>query len=170
MFDSPSQWTSFSPLFQDLQEHWESIRDEALHCFPLSQTHQWPEKNLHNGKWLVHGVYWQGQECPGAQKNAPLTFSLLQHWTPSVYNAGFSIMLPGCEISPHVGYTKDVVRVHLGLVSPNNPQECAIQVGEQVRSWTPGELLIFDDTQLHSTWNRTEQMRLILLLDILRHR
>ena len=52
--------------------------------------------------------------------------------------------------------------VHLPLVIPPH---CALQVGNHVRAWTPGELLIFDDTIEHAAWNDSDQPRAVLILD-----
>ena len=35
-----------------------------------------------------------------------------------------------------------------------------------MRHWTPGELLIFDDTIEHAAWNDSDQLRVVLIFDI----
>jgi len=52
---------------------------------------------------------------------------------------------------------------HLGLVVPEG---CAIRVGDETRTWTPGKMLIFDDSFIHEAYNRGTSTRLILLWDI----
>jgi aspartyl/asparaginyl beta-hydroxylase (cupin superfamily) len=39
-------------------------------------------------------------------------------------------------------------------------------VGNHVRPWTPGELLIFDDTVEHAAWNNSNQLRVVLIFDV----
>lgn len=73
-------------------------------------------------------------------------------------------MTAGTEITPHVGYTGEVLRYHLGLDCP--AEHCGIQVGDEVRWWRDGQSLLFDDTQEHRAWNRSNRWRLILLVDI----
>ena len=53
--------------------------------------------------------------------------------------------------------------MHLPLVIPPG---CALQVGNHVRTWTPGELLIFDDTIEHAAWNDSDHLRVVLIFDL----
>ena len=75
-------------------------------------------------------------------------------------------MNPGCEIYPHHGYTGDVLRCHLGLIVPEG--DCCLKVDDEVKSWKEGEILFFDDTKRHSAWNKTNDIRIILLTDLKR--
>ena len=45
------------------------------------------------------------------------------------------------------------------------PQDCALEVGGETRSWEPGRLSIFDDTYRHAAWNRSDRPRRVLLCD-----
>jgi aspartyl/asparaginyl beta-hydroxylase (cupin superfamily) len=54
---------------------------------------------------------------------------------------------------------------HLPLIVPPG---CAIRVGSEVRAWEEGKLLIFDDSIEHEAWNRSEELRVILLFEIWR--
>ncbi|MBP6627175.1 MAG: aspartyl/asparaginyl beta-hydroxylase domain-containing protein, partial [Arenimonas sp.] len=67
------------------------------------------------------------------------------------------------RIPPHHGATNCRLTVHLPLVIPPN---CALQVGNHVRPWTMGELLIFDDTVEHAAWNDSDQLRVVLIFDV----
>lgn len=42
---------------------------------------------------------------------------------------------------------------------------CGIRIGDQVRAWEEGECLVFDDAYEHEVWNRTEEERVLLLVD-----
>jgi aspartyl/asparaginyl beta-hydroxylase (cupin superfamily) len=64
-----------------------------------------------------------------------------------------------------VGYTQEVLRCHVGLVTPEN---CALRVAKETRGWTPGSCFVFDDTQEHEAWNRSNQTRVVLLFDFKR--
>ncbi len=148
-------------FLRPLEEHWKGIRAEydAL----ASGAVQWHEP-IHNGKWNVIGFRFQGQDFSENKSKAPLTASLCDA-IPRIHTYGFSIMEPGCKIEPHVGYTNKVLRGHLALYS--NPV-AALQVGEEVRTWKEGEIFVFDDTTLHSAWNRGSSKRVILLFDFYR--
>lgn len=150
--------TAAISFLQPLQEHWKEIRAE--YDAMASHAVQWPEP-IHNGKWNALGLYFQGTPIVENQQRAPLTTALCSK-IPGIHTYGFSIMEPGCEIHPHVGYTNAVLRGHLGLYS--NPF-AALKVGEEICTWQEGALFVFDDTTLHSAWNRGETTRVILLFD-----
>ena len=149
--------TDFSFL-QPLEHHWQQIREE--YDAIASSSVKWHEP-IHNGKWNVIGFRFQGEDILENQERALITSSLCAQ-IPGIHTYGFSIMEPGCEIHPHVGYTNEVLRGHLGLYC--NPL-AGLQVGNDVRSWKEGEVFIFDDTTLHSAWNRGKTQRVILLFD-----
>ena len=94
----------------------------------------------------------------------PITTKLIEE-IPGLLSAGFSSLAPGTYIGPHFGYTNQVLRYHLGLVTPEN---CAIRVDKETRSWVAGSDFVFDDTQEHEAWNKGESTRVVLLLDFKR--
>ncbi|MEM0944892.1 MAG: aspartyl/asparaginyl beta-hydroxylase domain-containing protein, partial [Pseudomonadota bacterium] len=44
-------------------------------------------------------------------------------------------------------------------------EKCRIRVGDQIKHWMPGELVVLDDTYEHEVWNDTDEERVVLLLD-----
>jgi aspartate beta-hydroxylase len=53
--------------------------------------------------------------------------------------------------------------MHLPLIVP---PDCALNiVGGASHHWKEGELMMFDDTFEHEAWNRSDQPRLIVLMD-----
>jgi aspartyl/asparaginyl beta-hydroxylase (cupin superfamily) len=75
----------------------------------------------------------------------------------------FSVLKPRTEILPHHGVCNARVVMHLPLLVPPH---CALNLVDiEARSWREGELLMFDDTYLHSAWNRSDSLRIILLMD-----
>ena len=101
--------------------------------------------------------------CPktmAALEGAPLARSPGR--TPAVL---FSLLRPGVRIPPHTGYTNARLICHLPLIVPEG---CGLRVGNEVRSWTPGETLIFDDSIEHEAWNASDRLRVVLLFDIWR--
>lgn len=117
----------------------------------------WPEQ-LHEGGWDVLPFKWQGEITLEALAS---TFRWLRD--PLVVNAGLSRLAPGTVIKPHVGYTAEVLRLHLGLECPAG---ASITVAGEECAWHDGELLLFDDTLEHSARNLGDRPRLILLVDI----
>ncbi len=114
---------------------------------------------------------------------APRTADLLRG-IPGIYMAFFSVLEPHQHIKPHWGYWKGFVRYHLGVVIPDNNRDskCWIRINAEAwdredRSaiaqgetycWKNGEAVLFDDTFLHEAANETDQVRVVLFLDVAR--
>lgn len=146
-----------------LESRWEAIRDEYL-ALPTDRFDPWVQREMHGGGWTVFGLFALGQKIPGACAVCPKTADALDT-VPGLTLAGFSRLAPGAHIHPHVGYSSNVYRVHLGLVVPD---ACYMRVGKETRAWQEGKCLVFDDTQEHETWNHSPRPRGVLLLDFLR--
>ena len=54
---------------------------------------------------------------------------------------------------------------HLPLIVP---PACRFRVGNEVREWEPGKLMVFDDSIEHEAWNDSAQDRIVLIFDIWR--
>lgn len=102
---------------------------------------------------------------PQNAQMVPETTKLIEK-IPRVSLAMFSIIEGGKHIPPHYGFFKSVLRYHLAMIIPEG--ECYIQVGGEKYSWTAGEHTLFDDTYRHEVWNKTQERRVVLFLDILR--
>ena len=48
------------------------------------------------------------------------------------------------------------------------PGDCGLRVGNEIRAWREGKLLIFDDSFEHEAWNRSDRTRVVLLFEIWR--
>lgn len=77
----------------------------------------------------------------------------------------FSLLRPGARIAPHTGMFNTRLVCHLPLIVPPN---CGFRVGNEVREWEVGKLMIFDDTIEHEAWNDSDQDRVVLIFDIWR--
>lgn len=159
MFYEPEQY----PFVLPLQAAWSTIRDELL---ALSESYfvKWPERSIYDGNWTVFALSRLGEAIEPHTRLCPHTAALLAQ-VPGLVNAGFSSLAPGTYIGPHVGYTQEVLRCHVGLVTP---PDCAIRVDKQTRGWTPGSCFVFDDTLEHEAWNRSDLTRVVLLFDFKR--
>ena len=159
MFLSSSRFS----FVNELEQHWQSVRDECM-ALPLNEFDPWPEKSLCRHGWDVYGLVLASRFILANCIFCPATTGLLRR-IPGVVNAGFSRLAAGAVITPHVGYSNEVLRLHLGLLvqAPSG-----IRVGQQVQTWVPGKCLIFDDTVEHEAWNRSDSDRLLLLLDFVK--
>lgn len=77
----------------------------------------------------------------------------------------FSLLRAGARIAPHTGTHNARLICHLPLIVPPN---CGFRVGNDVRPWEEGKLLIFDDTIEHEAWNDSSEDRVVLIFDIWR--
>src|SRR5262249_11002473 len=74
----------------------------------------------------------------------------------------FSALNPKSHISRHVGPVNGVLRGHLPLIVPPG---CGIKVGDDVREWEEGKVMVFDDSFFHEVWNESEHLRIVLFLN-----
>lgn len=142
--------------------HWKEILTE-FRALKEKDLEPWPEP-IHNGGWSVFGLYAFGKKLPKNCKKCPQTTFLVE-MIPGMVTAGFSRMAPGTIIKPHKGYSNKVWRMHLGLVCP---PDCGLRVGKEILTWEEGKMFRFDDTIEHEAWNRSNQERIILLIDRLK--
>jgi hypothetical protein len=73
-------------------------------------------------------------------------------------------MAPHTHIAAHKAGSNLRLRCHLALSIPDG--DCAIRVGDEVRHWQESKCIVFDDTFEHEVWNRTDEDRLVLLVDL----
>ena len=73
------------------------------------------------------------------------------------------MLAPQTHIKPHHGVTNTRVVTHLPLLIPQG--DCRLVVGGVEHAWQEGRCVTFDDTFLHEAWNRTDERRVVLILD-----
>jgi len=95
------------------------------------------------------------------------------------------VLEPHQHIKPHWGYWKGFVRYHLGVIIPDNNanRKCWIRINPEAQDrtqardaieqgeryfWKNGEAVLFDDTFLHDAANESDQVRVVLFLDLAR--
>jgi hypothetical protein len=97
----------------------------------------------------------------------PQTLALLKT-LPQLKFAALSRLHPHSELKPHRHVNPHSFIAHLGLIIPKSG-DCALKVGTRVHHWKKtGDLVLFDDTYLHSAWNRSSEERIVLYLDLLK--
>jgi len=106
----------------------------------------------------------------GAVARFPMTWAAVQaaplpripKSSPTVM---FSLLRPGARINPHTGVHNARLTCHLPLIVP---PDCGFRVGNEVRQWEEGKLLVFDDSIEHEAWNGSARDRVVLIFDIWR--
>ena len=132
-------------------------------------------------KWRTFNLLLFNHPVPGNAEKCPRTVKLLQG-IPGVQSALFSVIKPGAYIPPHSDPAKGVIRYHLALRIPRDRPSCFIEVNcaegrgcahtardtDCRYSWTEGQSVLFDDVFPHWAQNDTDEVRVILFVDILR--
>ena len=141
--------------------------------------------------WRTFNLLMFGHPVPGNADKCPRTLQLLQS-VPGIQSALFSVVKPGAYIPPHRDPAKGVIRYHLALRVPQpvvatngvpgQPPErrCYIEVdcdhgpgcpADDYRHryrWEEGQSVLFDDVHSHWVQNDTDEVRVILFVDVLR--
>jgi aspartate beta-hydroxylase len=112
-------------------------------------------------------LYEQGRRNDSVCRQCPVTTAVLDGHDSVRRTAGliyFSKMAPNTHIVAHRAGSNIRLRCHLALKIPQG--DCAIRVGNEEQSWEEGKCIVFDDTFEHEVWNRTNEERLVLLVDL----
>jgi len=132
-----------------------------------ADTAQWTGLNK-SLQWSSFHLYKAGEKIEENCRRCPATLAAVEKLplphmpghTPEIF---FSILKPGTHIPPHFGLGNHKLAVHLPLIVP---PDCAIRVGNETRNWEAGRCLIFDDSFRHEAWNKSGELRAVLILDI----
>jgi aspartyl/asparaginyl beta-hydroxylase (cupin superfamily) len=100
------------------------------------------------------------------QAKCPRTTELINQ-IPGVVQAFFSILDPGKSIPAHRGVYLGYLRYHLALRVPkNNPPK--MRVKDDIHTWEGGMSIVFDDSLEHEVYNKSDETRVVLIVDFLR--
>lgn len=161
------------PWIAEIENNWQDIRKEldqvmqTTHIPSFQEVSKEQKQLTQDDKWKTFIFYFYGHEREENCLRCPRTIELL-HKIPGMKTAFFSILSPQKHIPPHRGPYNGVLRFHLGLRIPKNPQDCKIRVGDDIGYWQQGKSLVFDDSYQHEVWNDTDEIRVVLFVDFLR--
>lgn len=150
------------------------------------------QRGIHTIQWKTF-VFKSSDFIEENCARCPRTAELLRQ-IPGLYTAFFSVLDPHQRISPHWGYYKGILRYHLGVVIPddNADKKCWLRVNADPRDnagerdkknsqrdtssivkgevyyWRNGEGIVFDDNYLHDAGNESDDVRVVLWLDLRR--
>lgn len=157
-----------------LEENWTLIREELENILPFHQ--QLPnlqdiqqEQMVLNqdNNWKTFFLFGFGIKATLNCQSCPITTSLLEQ-IPGMKTAFFSVLSPHKHIPAHKGIFKGLIRSHLGLIIPGKQGDCVMRIDKENICWQPGKAVVFDDTYEHEVWNNTGELRVVLLLDVIR--
>lgn len=162
------------PWIHRLEQNWQTIAhelDEILQYqdeLPNFQDLSPDQYRLtQDDRWKTFFFYAFGIKSAQNCARCPQTSQLLGS-IPGMKTAFFSILLPQKHIPEHCGVYKGVIRYHLALKVPQPETQCRLRVGDQIRHWQQGQGLVFDDRFPHEVWNDSDDVRVILIVDVVR--
>jgi len=131
----------------------------------IHEVSPYEQKISKGDNWRTFFLMGFGYEAKQSWKRCPETMKVLSK-IPNLRTAFFSILGPNFHIPHHRGISKGLIRCHLGLIVPDQPDQCVMRVGTQIFQWEEGRCVVFDDTNDHEVWNKTDQERIVLLIDV----
>lgn len=162
-----------------LEDAWQMVREElavlltgeqgrerVFHSDELERANLRGERGLPS--WNGYYFHRHGELREDNRRACPRTAELLDNLPlcrirEHAPETLFSVLAPGTHLLPHRGITNTRVVGHLALIVP---PDCALKVADQEYAWREGEVVLFDDTYLHEAWNRSEQLRVVLIFDL----
>jgi len=100
----------------------------------------------------------------GTSDNLPTLKKIVQDLGDDISLLHVSIFLPGTELEEHEGISKGVYRYHYGLSIPDG--DTGMTIERRPFKWEERSGYIFDDTLKHTSFNRTNKMRIVILADL----
>lgn len=153
-----------APDFRCIEENYEKIKNEFLQV--QNKMGNWIEPHLYNKDgWNVYPIYdWpSGDEMEEFTYRVPFTASLIKKCVPNHGGVCFSRLKAHSYIKPHKGIESKFLRYHLGIDVPYG--DCTLKCSDKIIKWENGKSFIFDDRKTHEAWNRTNQDRIVLIID-----
>jgi aspartyl/asparaginyl beta-hydroxylase (cupin superfamily) len=149
------------------------IAAEAAEMVPYVQyperipVRQWKELN-NNRQWTAIHLLQNGRPVEANARHCPQTIEAISRIDqPQVPGASpvamFSLLAPRTRIPPHTGVANTRLVCHLPLIVP---RDCGFRCGATTREWQVGEAFVFDDTIEHEAWNDSDELRVVLILDV----
>ena len=160
---------------------WRAIRAEALaiarglHQVP--RFHEiMPEQaaiSANDGRdWRMYILKAYGVEQPQRMAACPQLAALVRT-SPQVLSASFSFLGPGKNIPPHRGPLRGIIRFYMVLSMPRAQDglpAAVLKVAGVEHRLDEGQYLLWDDTFEHEAWNGSDEVRIVLSLDVWRQR
>ncbi|WP_446744553.1 aspartyl/asparaginyl beta-hydroxylase domain-containing protein [Silvibacterium acidisoli] len=119
-----------------------------------------------SSRWNVFMLYCYDSLPEANRELCPRTCEAIAK-IPHLNQAFFSILDPGKSIPAHTGPTQAYLRYHLGLVVPENNAP-SIRIRDEFYTWKEGESVLFDDSLDHEVINKSDGIRAVLILDVMR--
>lgn len=165
------------PALRHVDAMYPQIREELMQILPqqsaMPRYHEIDTDLIYssgrynrNARWNVFMLYCYGSLPENNRALCPKTCGAVSK-VPFLNQAFFSILDPGKSIPAHTGPTQAYLRYHLGLLVPeHNPP--SIRIRNEHYTWKEGESVLFDDSLDHEVYNKSDGIRVVLILDVMR--
>ena len=180
------------PRLQELEKNHAAVQRECVQLLEIKDNltdmtamgGTYTKAGIHTASWKTF-MFKSGKFVEENCARCPQTTALLRK-IPGLYTAFFSVLEPHQRLTPHWGYYKGFQRYHLGVLIPDNNEDrsCYLRINADPEDnaqrdpslvekgesyyWKNGEGILFDDNYLHDAANLSDQVRVILWLDLRR--
>jgi hypothetical protein len=123
-----------------------------------------------NGKmkaWRLINIKAGDEYSVVANKYFPSLVRLLRS-VPQIGTCAISVLQDGVHIPIHVGYYKGIMRYMIPIIVPKDRENVFLCVNEIKYSWTEGVGVLWDDTYPHKVYNNTDEIRVVIYMDVIR--
>jgi aspartyl/asparaginyl beta-hydroxylase (cupin superfamily) len=155
---------------KDFEENHEIIIQELNAFLEHSQLKTYFNKYMVNTSaiWKTISLRWWNVQFRKKQVHFPKTMKIVEKY-PEIISLSFNQLEANGEILPHCSDTNAIFRCHLGMEIPETLPNCGFRVKEEMRSWEEGKWLIFVDANNHEAFNKSENRRIIMVIDVVRN-
>ena len=164
------------PALRAIDQHYDVIRDELLAILPRREgmpryhdvdRRQRSISETTPGTWrtLFLSVYGAGERLPNRHL-CPRTVAVVES-IPNLLFAFFSILDPGKSVPAHKGPVYYYLRYHTAFIVPRGKPP-TIRIKDQFYTWRERESMLFDDSWNHEVLNESDDIRVVLITDIIR--
>jgi aspartate beta-hydroxylase len=169
----------YFPAARELVAQWQTIRAEAFevrrNLDSVPRFHdimkEQADISANDGRdWRMFVMRAYGVDVPENLSRCPTVESLIKD-RPDIMSCVFSFLAPGKHIPKHRGPFRGILRFHLMLTMPRTPDgdvAAVLEIDGKPYRLSDGDCLLWDDTFPHEVWNRSDEVRIALLLDVWR--
>lgn len=127
-------------------------------------------RNIINDKvkaWRFVNIKMGKEFTKDAEEHFPFLVKLLEG-LPEVTVCAISVLQEGVRIPIHNGYYKGIMRYMMPIIIPKDRDNVFLCVNEKKYNWTEGEGVLWDDNFPHKVYNNTNEIRVVIFMDIIR--
>lgn len=117
------------------------------------------------GAWRSLVLQWFGKDIEANARHFPETMRAVGSLS-GITSFGFTALDRRAHIAEHRGPNRGAVRYQLPIIVPGPPGACRIRVGEEMICWNEGECVVFDLSEYHEVWNDTDEVRVLLMIEV----